>query len=55
MTKIDKNASKFKKIDYFGKSTQSFLLVHKIVSYDVVLAKKWPVDAIGAVKNQEMV
>ena len=33
MTKNDFNASKFKKIDYFGKSTQFFLLVHVVVSY----------------------
>ena len=56
MTKIDKNASKFKKIDYFGKSTQFFLLVHTVVSYGIDLGqgmasgcdmellrtKKWP-------------
>ena len=33
MTKSGFNASKFKKIDYFGKSTQFFLLVHVVVSY----------------------
>ena len=33
MTKNGFNASKFKKIDYFGKSTQFFLLVHVVVSY----------------------
>ena len=31
-TKNDKNASKFKKIDYLGKSTQFFLLVYTVVS-----------------------
>ena len=56
MTENDKNASKFKKIDYFGKSAQFFLLVHTVVSYGIGLGqgmasgcdrgllrtKKWP-------------
>ena len=56
MTKNDINASKSKKIDYFGKSTQFFLLVHTVVSYGIDLGqgmasgcdrgllrtKKWP-------------
>ena len=33
MTKNDKNASKFEKKDFFGKSTQFFFLVHTDVSY----------------------
>ena len=39
MTENDKNASKFKKIDYFGKSTQFFLLVHTVVSYGIGLGQ----------------
>ena len=33
MIKNDKNTSKFKKVDYFGKSTQIFFLVCTIMSY----------------------
>ena len=40
MTKIDKNASKLKKIDYFGKSTQFSLLVHTVVSHGSGLGRE---------------
>ena len=56
MTENDKNASKFRKIDYFGKSIQFSLLVRTVVSYGsglgqemasgcdrgLLRTKKWP-------------
>ena len=55
MTKIDKNASKFKKIDYFGKSTQIlFTGSHSCILWKWSRLRNGQWMQQGAVKNPKI-